>query len=80
MKPVHTLVMQTKTSHVGTDVEYSSPLPLSPILSTEEVAALLRCSTDQGEQLAVKAAVPAFKRRKSNPGAPGPNRHRRGMQ
>lgn len=53
--------METKSSDGGT--EYGRPPSgvLSPILDTEECAALLRCSTDQLEHLAAKAVLPAYK-------------------
>ena len=53
--------METKSSDGGT--EYGRPPSgvLSPILDTEECAALLRCSTDHLEHLAATAVLPAYK-------------------
>ena len=53
--------METKSSDGGT--EYGRPPSgvLSPILDTEECAALLRCSTDRIEQLAAEGILPGYK-------------------
>lgn len=53
--------METKTSDGGIEYAQPSAWMLSPILSTEECAALLRCSTDRIEQLAAEGILPGCK-------------------
>jgi excisionase family DNA binding protein len=53
--------METKNSGDGIERTRPSSCSPSPILSTEECAALLRCTTDHVEQLAAKAFLPAYK-------------------
>ena len=53
--------METKTSDGGIEYAQPSACTLSPILSTEECAALLRCSTDRVEQLAAEGILPGYK-------------------
>ena len=53
--------MEAKNSEGGIEYAQPSACMRSPILGTEECAALLRCSTDRVEQLASEAILPAYK-------------------
>jgi excisionase family DNA binding protein len=53
--------METNNSEGGNFDAQPSACVLSSILSTEECAALLRCSTDRVEQLVAEGILPGYK-------------------